>query len=130
MSSRKNKTKKSKSKSKSAIGSMINSLPGQFIIGGLTVAGIAYASNNASSPIIAGIIGALPIGMPSSIFVDDNKVTAYAYHLFIFSIPLILGTFLNWYLLEKEKFSKYESVGISLTVIIVMNSMLAFTLAK
>ncbi len=136
MSTRSKKTKtkkpksKSKSQSKSVLGSVVKSLPGQFIIGGLTVAGIAYASNNASSPIMAGIIGALPIGMPSSVFVDDNKVAAYAYHLFIFSIPLIIGTFLNWYLLEKEKFSKYESVGISLTVIIVMNSMLAFTLAK
>ncbi len=130
MSSRKNKTKKSKSKPKSEIGSMINSLPGQVIIGGLTVAGIAYASNNASSPMIAGILGALPIGMPSSVFVDDNKVTAYAFHLFIFSIPLILGTFLNWYLLEKEKLSKYESVAISLTVIVVLNSIFALTLSK
>jgi len=117
--------KKSNSK-KSKFGSLLKSLPAQFIIGGLTVAGISYASNNASSPAIAGIIGAIPIGMPSSVFVDDNKVEGYAYNLLIFTIPLLLGTFLNWYLLAKIKLSKYESVGISMICIMVINAALAF----
>jgi len=35
---------------------------------------------------IAGLIAAMPIGMPSSIFIDDKKVEQYAYNLLIIFI--------------------------------------------
>ena len=102
--------KKNGKKQKSIVGKFIHSTPGQFIIGGLTVAGIAYFSNNVTNPAIAGLIGALPVGMPSSVFVDDSKVEGYAYNLMLMSIPLFLATILNWYLISHMKLDKYESV--------------------
>ena len=62
----------------SSLHSFINSAPGQFLIGGSTVAGIGFAGNNVSNKAIAGLIAAMPIGMPSSIFIEDNSVESYA----------------------------------------------------
>ena len=120
------KKKKGKKEKKNIVGRMLNSLPAQFIIGGLTVAGIAYFSNNASDPAIAGLIGALPIGMPSSVFVADSKVEAYAYHLMLMTIPLMLGTILNWFLIAKMKYTKYKSVGASLLLFVIVGALLVF----
>lgn len=120
------KSKKSKSK-KNIFGEFIHSIPGQFIIGGLTVAGIAYFSNNATNPAIAGLIGALPIGMPSSVFVDDDKVESYAYNLMLMTIPLMLATISNWYLISKMKLSKYESVPVSFILFIIIGGIIVFT---
>jgi hypothetical protein len=101
---------------KSIIETFLKSLQGQFIIGGLTVAGIAYFSNNLSNAALSGIIGALPVGMPSSVFVDDSKVEAYALNLLIMSVPLFIATFTNWFFISKMKFSKYKSVGLSMCI--------------
>uniref|UniRef100_A0A6C0C6C6 Uncharacterized protein n=1 Tax=viral metagenome TaxID=1070528 RepID=A0A6C0C6C6_9ZZZZ len=117
----------SKNKSKqhsNIIGSFIHSTVGQFIIGGLTVAGIAYFGNHATNPAVAGLIGALPVGMPSSVFVDDTKVESYAYNLMMMSIPLILATILNWYLIAKMKFTKYKSVGMSMLLFVVIGGII------
>ena len=114
----------------SIIGKFIQSVPGQFIIGGLTVAGIAYFGNNATNPAIAGLIGALPVGMPSSVFVDDAKVESYAYNLMLMSIPLLLATILNWYLIAKMKFTKYKSVGISMLLFVMIGAIITFTTKK
>ncbi len=118
--------KKTSQKKGNIIGRFINSLPGQFLIGGLTVAGIAYFSNNASNPLVAGLIGALPVGMPSSVFVDDSKVEAYSLNLMLMTIPLVLATISNWYLISKMKLTKYKSVGISLTLFILIGGMIIF----
>lgn len=109
---------------KSILGSFLKSLVGQFIIGGITVAGIAYFSNTLTNAAIAGIIGALPVGMPSSVFVDDSKVEAYAFNLLIMSIPLLIATFSNWFLISKMKFSKYKSVSISMGIYILSSLLL------
>jgi len=119
-----------KTKNVSIIGKFIQSVPGQFIIGGLTVAGIAYFGNNATNPAIAGLIGALPVGMPSSVFVDDAKVESYAYNLMLMSIPLLLATILNWYLIAKMKFTKYKSVGISMLLFVMIGAIITFTTKK
>lgn len=94
----------------------INSLPGQFLIGGLTVAGIGYAGNNVANKAIAGLIAAMPIGMPSSIFIDDKKVEQYAYNLLIMTFVLLAATFSNWALLKYGKMDKYKSVMISMAI--------------
>ena len=119
-----------KTKNPSIIGKFLNSIPGQFIIGGLTVAGIAYFGNNAANPAIAGLIGALPVGMPSSVFVDDAKVESYAYNLMLMSIPLLLATILNWYLIAKMKFTKYKSVGVSMILFIIVGAIITVTAKK
>jgi len=129
MSQVKEKTRKTKKQS-SIIGKFIHSTSGQFIIGGLTVAGIAYFGNNATNPAIAGLIGALPVGMPSSVFVDDEKVESYAYNLMLMSIPLILATILNWYLIAKMKFTKYKSVSVSMLFFIIAGAVITFTSKK
>lgn len=100
----------------SALNAFINSAPGQFLIGGLTVAGIGFAGNNVSNKAIAGLIAAMPIGMPSSIFIDDKKVEQYAYNLLIMTFVLLAATFSNWALLKYGKMDKYKSVGISMAI--------------
>ncbi len=100
----------------SALHTFINSAPGQFLIGGLTVAGIGFAGNNVSNKAIAGLIAAMPLGMPSSIFIDDKSVEKYAYNLLIMTIVLFAATFTNWALLKYAKMNKYRSVMISLGV--------------
>jgi hypothetical protein len=111
---------------KSIVQQFLESLIGKFIIGGLTVSAIAYSSNNLNNAALSGVIGAMPIGMPSSIFVDDKDVEAYSYSLLIMTIPLIMATFSNWYLISKMKMDKYESVPISLLVFIIPALLIAF----
>ncbi len=59
----------------------VNSLPGQFVIGGLTVSGIYLFSNILHNPALAGIVASVPIGMPSSIFVKDSEIAEYSWKL-------------------------------------------------
>ena len=113
---------------KSNIGSFLKSLPGQFLIGGITVAGIAYFRNNLTKAALAGVIGAMPVGMPSSVFVDDSKVESYALNLLIMSIPLFIATFTNWFFISKMKFSKYKSVSLSMGIFLL--SALVLVLVK
>lgn len=112
------------------IQTFIQSLVGQFIIGGLTVSGITYFSNNLSNTAISGLIAAMPIGMPSSIFVDDNKVISYSKNLLDMSFVLLIATYLNWYLLTHTKMSKYETVSISMLTFFILGYMYIFFTAK
>ena len=109
---------------------IIQSLPGQFIIGGLTVATIAFTANHINNPILAGLIAAIPIGMPSSIFVDNNKVEAYARNLTIMTLVLMVATLTNWLLIRNLKYNKYKSVSISLIMFIIIGSIAAYMLQK
>ena len=48
-----------------------------FLVGGLTLVGIKYASMYVS-PILGGIIGALPIGLFSAYFlINENRISPY-----------------------------------------------------
>ena len=100
----------------SLVKTFINSLPGQFIIGGLTVAGIAGFSDRLNNPALAGIIASVPVGMPSSVFVKDEQLAEYSWKLLVMTTVLFLATFINWYLITQMKMSKYDSVGISMAV--------------
>ena len=111
----------------SIIAKFLKSLMGQFLLGGLTVAGIAYFSNNLTNAALAGVIGAMPVGMPSSIFVDDSKVESYAYNLLIMTIPLFISTFTNWYFISRMKYSKYKSVSISMSIFLLSALFIVFT---
>ena len=93
---------------------IVGSLPAQFAIGGVTVAGIAYVSNHINNPTLAGLIAGVPIGLPSAVFVADGKVAAYSTKLVQATLLLILVTSEFWVLLNKFKFSKYKSVGIAM----------------
>lgn len=91
----------------------------EFIIGGLTVSGISYASNQINNTLLAGIIASVPIGMPSSIFVNDKDVLSYAWNLLVMTFILLLSTFSNWYMLSQLKYNKYSSVLISMGIWII-----------
>ena len=109
-----------------SIQKFMNSMPGQFLIGGLTVSGIGFAGNNVPNKAIAGLIAAMPIGMPSSIFIDDKKVESYAYNLVIMTIVLFVATFTNWALIKYMKYNKYRSVMISMAVFWILGLLVAF----
>jgi len=94
----------------------INSIPGQFMMGGLTVSGISVFSNNLNNPLLSGIVASIPVGMPSSIFIKDSQLPEYSWNLLVMTSVLYLSTFINWYLITKEKMSKYESVQIAMSV--------------
>ena len=96
--------------------SFVQSIVGQFVIGGLTVAGIAGFSNSLHDPALAGIIASVPIGMPSSVFVSDADVTEYSWNLLVMTSGLFLATFVNWLLLAHVKAPKYESVACAMSV--------------
>ena len=100
----------------SIIETFINSIPGQFIMGGLTVSGISAFSNKLNNPALAGIVASIPIGMPSSIFVKDSQIDEYSWKLLVMTSVLFLATFINWYLITKQKMSKYTSVQIAMSV--------------
>lgn len=100
----------------STIKSFVNSLPGQFIIGGITVAGITGFSNHLNNPALAGIIASVPIGMPSTVFVKDSQTAEYSWKLLVMTSVLFLATFANWFFINKMKFSKFKSVAISMSI--------------
>ena len=110
------------------IKTIIHSLAGQFMIGGVTVASIAFASNKISNPALASLIAAVPIGMPSSIFVDNNKVEAYARDLTIMTVVLMFATITNWLLIKYLNYNKYKSVGISMIIFFILGSLAVFFL--
>ena len=105
---------------------IINSAPGQFLIGGLTVSGIGYAGNNISNKAIAALIAAMPIGMPSTVFIDDKNIEKYAYNLLIMTLVLLASSFSNWALIKYMKFDKYKSVLVSLGVFWGLGLLIAF----
>ena len=105
---------------------IINSIAGQFLIGGLTVSGIGYAGNHILNKAIAALIAAMPIGMPSTIFIDDKSIEKYAYNLLLMTVVLLASTFSNWALIKYMKFDKYKSVLVSIAVFWVLGLLLVF----
>ena len=95
---------------------VLNSLPVQFLIGGLTVAGISILSNQVGDPLLAGVVASIPIGMPSTIFVKDNQVKSYTWNLLVMTSVLVLATSVNYYLINHMELDKYKSAGISMAV--------------
>ena len=93
----------------------LNSTPGQFIIGGTTVSGISYLSNF-MNPLLGGIFGGIPIGLPSSVFIDDNKVLSYLENLSVMTIILSIVTISGYLLKKHTKKSKYEIIKITMSI--------------
>ena len=108
------------------IKNIIQGIPGQFMIGGLTVAGISYFGNSQINPILAGIIAAMPIGMPSSIFVSNSKVELYSKNLLLMSVVLFAVTTTNWYFISILKWTKYKSVGVSMILYFVGAALMGY----
>ena len=100
----------------SAIQKFINSLFGQFVIGGATVAGITYFANQLNDTVLASIIAGVPIGMPSAIFVDDKKVIKYSKNLTIMTVGLLIATAASWILQDYYNYDKYQAVKASMGI--------------
>lgn len=88
----------------------------QFIIGGLTVAGISYYSNSLTDTVLAGVIASIPIGMPTTILVKDSNVKGYATNLLWMTAVLFFVTFTSWFFITKMRYTKYKSVILSMTI--------------
>ena len=91
---------------------LLNSFLGQFVIGGTTVSGISYLSNNVN-PLLGGIFGGIPIGLPSAIFVDNNKVLRYLQNLSIMTVILSCVTILA-YVLKLYNYTTQYTIGVSM----------------
>ena len=113
----------------SSIQKFINSLPGQFIIGGLTVAGIAGFSNRLHNPLLAGIVASVPVGMPSSVFVSKDELASYTWNLLVMTTVLFLATFVNWYMISIG-YDKYQSVGTSMFIWALLGTVYYFAMKK
>lgn len=92
----------------------------KFLIGGITVSGISYLSNNINDTLLASMFATIPLAMPSSIFIDDNKVKGYSKHILLFDFFLLISTFQNWVLLEYTKLNKYETVSLSMITFFIL----------
>ena len=72
---------------------IIDSLPFQFLIGGLTVAGVSF-SNHLTNTAILGVIASVPIGLPTAVFIRFQpkwiQYTFTYYDRYIFSNITIL----------------------------------------
>ena len=112
------------------IDKIVNSLPGQFIIGGIVVSSIGYFTKNSNYPALAAVIAAIPIGMPSSVFVKDSKLKAYNKNLLIMTVVLLLVTTTNWYFTDKMKWGKYKAVLVSLALFFVLGGLYSFFYKK
>ena len=77
----------------------MNNLPiKEFLIGGLTIGGIKYASENIDDIRVAALVANIPVILMSSIMIKDNKVKgflkAYMKNVFmLFFLALILYYF-------------------------------------
>ena len=98
-----------------SIGKILNSLPGQFVLGGSTVSGISYLSNQ-MSPLIGGIFGGIPIGLPSCVFIDDNKVLSYLQNLSAMTLILSFVTILAYLLKKYKKYDKFLITKICMSI--------------
>ena len=99
----------------SIIKSVMNSLPGQFCIGGTTVSGISYLSNFVN-PLIGGIFAGIPIGLPSVVFIDDLKVNSYLKNLTFMTYILSLATTIGYLIHTHANLDKYQSAGAAMIV--------------
>jgi hypothetical protein len=97
----------------STLQSFLNSLLGQFMIGGTTVSGISYFSKNFST-LAASIIGGVPIGLPSALFIDDKNVLSYLQNLSVMTFILFFVTTMSFFIMKYEKYDKYKTISISL----------------
>jgi len=97
----------------STLQSFLNSLLGQFMIGGTTVSGISYFSKNFST-LAASIIGGVPIGLPSALFIDDKNVLSYLQNLSVMTFILFFVTTMSFVIMKYEKYDKYKTISISL----------------
>ena len=97
----------------SSLQSFLNSQTGQFVLGGTTVSGISYISNY-MSPLLGGIFGGIPIGLPSSVFIDDKKVLDYLQNLSAMTIILSIVTITAYLLKRYKNYNKYDVVKTSM----------------
>jgi len=92
----------------------INSLIGQFLIGGVTVAAIGFFSNNIQNTALASLIAGIPIALPSTVFVKNADIKNYSKNLVFITFLLFVATCLSYVLINVYEYNKYESVKVSM----------------
>ena len=98
----------------SLIQQFLNSLVGQFLIGGVTVAAIGFFSNNIQNTAIASLIAGIPIALPSTVFVKESNVKSYSQNLVFMAFLLFSATCLSYVLINFYDYNKYDSVKVSM----------------
>ena len=91
------------------------------IIGAVTVSGIKFLTDH-STPEIAAILGAAPIGYLSTLFIDGNKKTTdYLFNYALFLAFTIIGAIT--YMMCMKKLHKIPSlfagIGVIVTAILI-----------
>ena len=87
----------------------------QFIIGGVFVSGISYMGNYVN-PVLAGLLAGLPIGLPSTFFIQNStKAKNYVTYLAITTVLLTTVTCLFYYLYVHAGYMS-KNMGIALSM--------------
>ena len=86
-------------------------------IGAITVGGIKFLSDH-TTPEIAAVLGAAPIGYLSTLFIETNKKTEeYLANYALFLLFTIVGAMTYMTLLKRAKLHKVASLVIGIVVI-------------
>jgi len=92
----------------------------EFMIGGTFVAVISGLGNYVD-PLLAGLIAGIPIGLPSTIFINGKlKSKEYVTNLTITSALLLAVTLLFYYIYIKKDIEKKKSIAIAMGIWIII----------
>ena len=96
-----------------------------FIMGGLLVSGIKYVSYRAG-PKYAAVFAAFPIGLISSYLMKNEKQVETYLKSYMKTISSLLIVSMLYFKLLKNKFSVNISLGISLSLWLLLNFLIVF----
>ncbi len=84
-----------------------------FLIGGSVIAGVKWASLYLN-PGLAAVIGGVPTGLISSMFIAQDQRTDYVHNYIFVTAILLVAVLLYYYLLIKTKLDKTYAFVIAL----------------
>ena len=96
----------------------------EFLIGGTTVVAISYFGNNVD-PLLAGLLGGIPLALPSLYFVTGDQNVKSVSTTLLFSTFLLFLTVVTFYVLH---YSKRADIPKNKSLVIAMSVWLAVTI--
>ena len=94
---------------------LVNSLVGKFIVGGTFVSGIAFIAKHFST-LMAAIFAGVPIGLPSSLFIDEKHVLEYLENLTLMTLILFIVTLFAYLFKKYTNSDKYKTIKTTVVV--------------
>jgi uncharacterized membrane protein (GlpM family) len=98
----------------------------EFLIGGTTVSAISYVGNNLN-PVLAGLIGGIPIALPSLYFIKNDRNIKLVSTTLLVSTLLLFATVVVFYYLRfirSPGLSKNQAIVQSMLVWLVVTIIL------